>query len=102
MTDLFEYAKTAHALEFGGATYDERRDGKRLQIQLERVRSIMLPGEWLTLNEISERMGGAPTASISARLRDLRKFHFGGYDVQRRYRERGLWEYHVELGGTPA
>ena len=37
-------------------------------------------------------MTGAPPASASARLRQLRK---EGYEVQREYVRRGLWKYRV-------
>lgn len=96
MTDLFEYARTAHSREFGGATYDEMRDGDRLRAQLDRVRSFMLANGWVTLRQLSEAVG-APESSVSARLRDLRKTQFGAYVVERRYKDRGLWEY--KLGG---
>ena len=36
-----------------------------------------------------------PEASISARLRDLRKPKFGSHDIQRRYVERGLFVYRL-------
>ena len=94
MTDLFDYRPS-----FDGATFDRPRDNSRLHAQLDKVRSVMLRSGWLTLDEISNRCDGAPTASVSARLRDLRKVRFGSYDVQRRYRSRGLWEYKIATGG---
>jgi len=36
-----------------------------------------------------------PEASVSARLRDLRKEKFGGHVVERRAVKRGLFEYRV-------
>ncbi len=97
MTDLFQYAQEHHSKEFGGSTYDEKRDGNRLKAQLDRVRSIMLRTGWITLADLSKQ-AGAPESSVSARLRDLRKQNFGGYEVERRYKERGLWEYHLKVG----
>lgn len=97
MTDLFEYARTAHAKEFGGSTYDEARDGDRLKKQLQAVRSVMLRSGWVTLKDLAEQVG-APESSVSARLRDLRKLQFGGYRVDRRYVRRGLWEYRIAVG----
>jgi hypothetical protein len=82
---------------FGGVTYDPELDGERLGKQLTKVRELMLDGEWRTLRQCSD-FTGAPEASISARLRDLRKPRFGEYVVERRRRgeaERGLWEYRV-------
>lgn len=67
-------------------------DNKRLNVQLEKVKREMGCGGWFTLQELSEKVG-APTASISARIRDLRKTKFGGHQVLRRKRERGVFEY---------
>jgi hypothetical protein len=83
-----------NALGFGGETFDEGRDGERFTLQLGRVRALMLDGKWRTLAEIAEATG-YPEASISARLRDLRKPRFGGFQVERRYLRRGLHEYRV-------
>ena len=88
---------------FGGVTYEEELDGKRLGKQLEAVRVRLLlassVGRWLTLAEMERLFSGRyPQASISARLRDLRKPRFGGYIVERRRRleaERGIFEYRV-------
>lgn len=43
----------------------------------------MADGKWRTLQEISE-ITGDPEASVSARLRDLRKFEHGSNTVSRR------------------
>lgn len=82
---------TAH---FDGTTYDAPRDHGRLSAQLIAVRDLMLDGEWRTL-ALVEATTGHPQASISARLRDLRKEKFGRYTVERRYLGDGLYEYHV-------
>jgi hypothetical protein len=81
-------------LPFGGETYEPERDHDRLARQLRAVRLLMLDHEWRTLGEIAAVVG-APEASVSARLRDLRKDKFGGYIVERRYVYRGLFEYRV-------
>jgi hypothetical protein len=96
VTDLFQYAQEHHAKEFGGATYDEKRDGDRLKAQLSRVRSHMLRNSWQTLDQISEATGDPP-ASVSARLRDLRKQQFGAYTIEREYGSRGLWRYRIKI-----
>ncbi len=79
---------------FGGATFDAKRDGPRLNAQLEEVRQFMLShcDEWFTLEELEVALG-YPQASISARLRDLRKLKFGGYEIARTYVARGEWAY---------
>lgn len=88
--DLFLHAPT-----FDGETFDPSKDGPRLNRQLRVVRDWMLERSgWYTLAEIA-RGTGEPEASVSARLRDLRKRKFGAYDVPRRRRSVGLWEYRV-------
>lgn len=75
-------------------------DAERLTSQLERVKRLMLDGQWRTLRHIAGCVGGSE-AAISARLRDLRKPHFGGYEVERTRLSRGLWSYRV-LPPTPS
>jgi DNA-binding Lrp family transcriptional regulator len=61
------------------------------------VYRLMVDGQWRTLAEIAEATG-APEASVSARLRDLRKRKFGGHVVARRPRgdrALGLFEYQL-------
>lgn len=77
-----------------GVTFDRKRDGKRLNDQAMRVFKAMQSGEWRTLREISEETGD-PEASVSARLRDLRRPELGGFTVQREYVARGMWKYRV-------
>lgn len=82
---------------FDGKTYDPAMDHDRLKKQLGRVFVALSAGEWLTLAEL-EAQTGDPQASISARLRDLRKQKFGGYAIARRprgARESGLFEYRL-------
>lgn len=84
-------------LNFDGVTFVPELDGKRLGDQLVAVRTLMLDGLWRTLREISDEVG-APEASVSARLRDLRKPQFGKYSVERRRRGlpgNGLFEYRL-------
>jgi hypothetical protein len=80
--------------EFLGSTYNEERDRSRLSIQLNRVRVIMGDSQWHTLAELEDKLGH-PQASISARLRDLRRPIHGGFTVERRYVRRGLFEYRL-------
>jgi hypothetical protein len=90
--------KTATLPLFDGPTYSPKLDGKRLASQLQRVRLYMIAGHWHTLDQIIENCGGT-TASISARLRDLRKTRFGGYTVERRRVDDapGFWEYRITM-----
>ena len=92
--DLFDYAARSR---FGGETFDDDLDGARLTGQMGAVWSLMRDGRWRTLNEIAA-VTGAPEASVSARLRDLRKDRFGRLEVQRRRcGEGGTWRYRVIL-----
>lgn len=97
-SNLFEKFREPMKHEFDGKTYDHDRDGDRLNAQQRRVADVMKDGQWRTLQEISD-LTGDPTASVSARLRDLRKERFGGHDVQRKYVSDGLWIYAVDPKG---
>lgn len=84
-----------------GPAYEEALDKSRLTEQLERIRDLMVDGDWRTLGEIAA-ITGDPEASVSAQLRHLRKPRFGAYTVEKRRRglvTTGLWEYRV---GPPA
>jgi hypothetical protein len=85
-------------LTFDGQTYDHKRDGPRLTTQYGRTFALMLDGQWRTLAEIASTTG-CPEASVSARLRDMRKPRFGEHTVNHRIREgaNGLWEYRLIL-----
>ena len=86
-------------MQFAGRTYVPERDQKRLTTQYERVEREVLyyqshfpPGNrWFYLRELSDELD-IPEASLSARLRDLRK---NGYIVERQYVRRGLHRYRV-------
>lgn len=93
---------------FDGATVQPEHDTARLTTQLEATRKAMdYGGGWWTLAALAaevQRMTGrnATEASISARLRDLRKPRNGGHQVERRRRgdpEAGLWEYRLGAAG---
>jgi hypothetical protein len=83
-------------LNFDGQTYDKARDKVRLGTQLAEVLNGLTVnrGIWMTLERLS-RLTSAPEASVSARIRDLRKAKFGGHEIERRYVRRGLWEYRM-------
>jgi hypothetical protein len=44
----------------------------------------------------------APESSVSARLRDLRKPRFGGYQVERKYVFKGCFAYQLIVRETEA
>ncbi len=89
--------------EFDGETYEPLQDRARLRGQLARVLALMTDQQWRTLAQIAAAVGGSE-AAVSARLRDLRKARFGGYEVPRRRVEgaSGLWEYRLGAQDTPA
>lgn len=88
---------TPAAPDFDGATYERPLDQYRLAGQLGRVLGVMSDGQWRTLAELATATGD-PEASVSARLRDLRKPRFGQLVVDARRRgdpTSGHWEYAV-------
>lgn len=68
-------------------------DRKRLGKQLLLVKGVVVGAGWLTLARISE-LTGAPEASVSARLRGLRKLGFT-VETCRAGPDRGTWLYRV-------
>lgn len=89
--DLFEDA------HFDGKTYEPQFDKERLTSQIRKVFDLMQDAKWRTLEEIQRKIK-QPQASISARLRDLRKERFGAHRVNRRKRgerKNGCFEYQL-------
>ena len=80
---------------FDGATFDPERDGQRLTTLLDDVRNLMSDGLWRSLGHIRDTLQRGSEASISARLRDLRKERFGGFNVDHKNLGGGLWIYRV-------
>lgn len=78
---------------FDGETCEEQ-DRVRLAKLMLRVWRVVKGGEWITLSELASQAGGSE-ASVSARLRDLRKQRFGAHTVERRHVCQGLFEYRV-------
>ena len=65
--------------------------------QLDRIKELMLDGNWRTLADISD-ITQEPPASVSAQLRHLRKKEYGGFLVEKQRslnRASGLYEYRV-------
>ena len=79
---------------FDGITYNIKQDHARLKGQLSRVFQLMSDGQWRTLKEIHDVIGGSE-AAISARLRDLRKEKYGLHTVERWGNGNGLFRYRV-------
>lgn len=87
--------------DFDGKTYNRGRDHARLGSQLQRVYECMCDGQWRTLEQIAAIVG-APEASVSARLRDLRKPKFGSHEVIDNNVRSGLWEYRLVVNVAAA
>ena len=81
---------------FDGDDYDPGKDHHRLTKQIGRVLDYMSDGLWHTLSDISKATG-APEASASAQLRNLRKDRFGARHIerQRAIGGRGLYQYRL-------
>ena len=84
------------ARAFDGATYDHRFDYERLQGQLKAVFDLMSDQRWRTLSDIGTAVEGSE-ASLSARLRDLRKQKYGAHQIQRESVGGGLFRYRMVM-----
>lgn len=82
-----------------GDTYDPVLDKVRLNAQTKAVYLAIRDGGWYTLRQIADYVG-APEASVSARLRDLRKAKFGGFVVERKRWSGGTYRYRLASGPT--
>lgn len=94
MTQLAMFEPNPVLHDFDGDTYEPAKDKVRLNRQLDKVKSLMLDGVWRSLRDISLETG-FPEASISARLRDLRKPRFGALNVERRRVDCDLFQYRI-------
>ena len=82
------------------APYDPaavHREILRQRGQYKKVFVIMLDGKWRTLEQIRQKLGKGGDASISARLRDIRKPEFGSHTVEKRNPGNGLYAYRLIL-----
>lgn len=84
--------------DFDGKTYERAKDHLRLGRQLIAVRNFMADGQWHKLSTIA-KYTGYPEASVSARLRDLRKEKFGNYIIERERFDASLFLYRL-VGGS--
>lgn len=80
----------------GGETFDRERDEVRLNAQMLRVYQAMADEREHSPSEL-ESLTGDNWASIGARIRDLRKPQFGGFDVVRVSLGGGLFSYRLML-----
>ena len=81
---------------FDGATILEQPDApERLSGLWERVHAYVMEHPSVELWELAEATGGSE-ASVSARLRDLRKERFGRHEVERSYQGSGVYRYTVQ------
>ncbi len=71
-------------------------DEARLGQQLAAVRRLMRDGRWRTPEQLEAALGYR-WASISARLRDLRKKRWGGHKVERSCVGGGQFAYRLVL-----
>lgn len=96
--DLFGFAATLPSppkeKAFDGESYQASQDHARLRGQLLRVHECLSDRKWHTLAELAELAGGSE-ASVSARIRDLRKPRYGNLAVEKRRVCRGLYEYRM-------
>jgi hypothetical protein len=79
---------------FDGSTFEPKLDLGRLGRQMLAVYRVMEDGQWRTLTELAFA-SHSPEASVSARLRDLRKARWGSNQVERRRRSKGTHEYRL-------
>jgi hypothetical protein len=79
-----------------GETFDRDRDLFRLNDQMRDVYHLMMDGQWRPLFAIAAHTGH-PEASVSARLRDLRKVKYGGFTVERKYIANGVFHYRLVI-----
>ena len=81
---------------FDGEDFVAARDEARLSTQHQRVRHAALnwDGGWFTMPEMAAKTGD-PAGSVERQVRYLRAARFGGYDVEKRHRSGGTFEYRV-------
>jgi len=78
---------------FDGSDVTEA-DAPRLTGQLQRIYDYIKDGEWHTLQQIASTTG-APEASVSAQLRNLRKPRFGAHQITKTHVGEGLYLYRL-------
>jgi|688.fasta_scaffold488091_4 hypothetical protein len=61
---------------------------------IDRVRRIMLDNQWRSLDYIASTTGGKRD-SVSSLMRQLRNPKHGGFNVEKRYDDIGVWVYRI-------
>ena len=85
------------AARFDGKTYNHKRDHIRLSGLLGEVYGKMRDGKWRSIRGLADEIGAGSEASVSARLRDLRKPKFGGHTIEREYLYSGVYIYRLVI-----
>ena len=90
---------------YGGATYDEAHDRKRLDGAMGRVYALMRDGRKRTLPDIA-RIAKCSENGAGARMRDFRKPKFKKQfpdvvDSRKENRGGGVWVYWLVMKGKP-
>lgn len=60
------------------------------QKDIEVIKNILLDYQWHTLEELNRR-SGIPEATISARIRELKRI----FNIEKRQIKNGKWEYRI-------
>jgi len=85
-------------VKFSGSHYDPKRDKLRLTKGLNKIyHALLLTDSWLTVPELSALTKLQNQSSVSAQIRNLRKSPYF-FNVERRWRWRGLSEYKLIKG----
>jgi hypothetical protein len=98
---LFSTRHLIARTKFEGSDIDHARDTERLKSQLLRIFELMKDGKFRSLQQISDATG-APHASASAQLRNLKKARNGGHTLNKRYLGNGLFEYQILVNQSEA
>lgn len=61
---------------------------------IDRVRRLMLDNQWRSLDYIASTAGGKRD-SVSSLMRQLRNPKHGGFNVEKRYDDIGVWVYRI-------
>jgi hypothetical protein len=64
------------------------------QSQLQKVKQILELGAWVTLYELA-RLVEASECGVSSRIRDLRKYKYGGYIIVKRKINPNTYQYRL-------
>jgi len=85
-------------VRFNGTDIVPKRDEPRLSTQHLRVKNAAIgwPGEWFTMQALAATLT-EPAGSVERQVRYLRAERFGAYEVEKRHRHGGTFEYRVRV-----